>query len=425
MEEKELEITETESGEKRKSGKGKTFGMGVIAGLLTATFIFAAIFSGVTLYNKLSLKHAINVNSNLSSVIDDDMVKKAGLIENTIEDYYLNDYDKNQLKEGIYKGMIDGLGDKYSEYFSAEEFKQVMLDTEGIFYGIGAYIAMDPETEICRITEVMDDSPAEAAGLQDLDYIYMVDGVSTQGLESSEVVNMIKGEEGTIVHLTIIRDGEDEPLEYDIARGRVETQSVGYTMLDDNIGYIDIVTFDVVTSDQFTDALVTLKGQGARGIIIDVRSNLGGSMESAIEILRQILPQGLIVYTEDKNGQRDEIYCDGSKELELPLVVLTNQYSASASEILTGAIKDYGKGTIVGTTTYGKGIVQKLIPFTDGSAVKLTTSKYYTPSGVCIHGTGIEPDINVEFDMDAYKKDGTDTQFNAAVDEIHRIWEEE
>ena len=425
MEEKELEITETESGEKRKKGRGQTFGMGMIAGLLTASLIFAGIFAGVILYNKLSLRHVISANSARSSVIDDEMVKKAGLIENTIADYYLNDYDKNDIKEGIYRGMIDGLGDKYSEYFSAEEFKTVMLDTEGIFYGIGAYITMDPETNICRITEVMDDSPAEAAGLQDLDYIYMVDGESTQGLEASDVVNMIKGEEGTIVHITIIRDGEDEPLEYDVTRGRVETQSVGYTMLDDNIGYIDIVTFDIVTSDQFTDALVTLKGQGARGIIIDVRSNLGGSMEAACEILRQILPEGLIVYTEDKNGQREEIYCDGSKELELPLVVLTNQYSASASEILTGAIKDHGKGTIVGTTTYGKGIVQKLIPFTDGSAVKLTISKYFTPSGVCIHGTGIKPDIEVEFDAEAYKKDGTDTQLNAAVDEIHRIWEEE
>lgn len=401
----------------------KEYKKGLLTGMLVALFLVLVITLGKTIYSNLKFKRVIaEGQSSGSDVINGDVVKKISLIQQQIDKSYYDTYDTETLRDGIYSGMVAALGDKYSTYYSPEDFQKVVDDTSGIYYGIGAYITMDEDTQLCIITGTIEGSPAEEVGLMAEDYIYMVDGVSTLGMESSDVVALIHGEEGTVVTLTIIRG--DEQMDVDVTRAKVESPTVEYEMLEDNIGYISISSFDLVTPDQFTDALATLKGKGARGIIIDVRSNLGGSYDAVCQILRQILPEGIIVYTEDKYGNREEETCDGTHELELPLVVLTNGYSASASEILTGAIKDYKKGTIVGTTTFGKGIVQKLFPFTDGSAVKLTIANYFTPSGVCIHGTGIEPDIEVELDYDSYVDKGIDNQLDAAVDEIHRIWEE-
>lgn len=187
-------------------------------------------------------------------------------------------------------------------------------------------------------------------------------------------------------------------------------------MLDSNIAYIQIAQFEDVTGDQFTEQIAKAREDGMKALILDLRNNPGGTLTSVIEVARQILPKGLIVYTEDKNGERDEYKCDGSHELEVPLVVLVNENSASASEILSGAIKDYGIGTLLGTTTFGKGIVQKVFGITDGSAVKLTISHYYTPNGNDIHGVGIEPDETLDLDVDQYLKNGTDNQLERATE---------
>lgn len=295
-----------------------------------------------------------------------------------------------------------------------------MQETEGIYYGIGAYLMLDPDTGLGKVSGVIENTPAEEAGLRADDLIYLVDGETTMGLELSEIVARVKGEEGTTVHLTIYREGETDYLEIDVERRKIEAPTVKYEMLKNNIGYIQITEFDEVTTDQFTEALAVVKGSGAKGLILDLRGNPGGSLNTVIDIARQLLPKGLIVYTEDKYGERDEYNCDGKRELDIPLVVLVNGNSASASEILAGAIKDYRKGVLIGTTTFGKGIVQRVLPLTDGTALKLTISAYYTPNGNNIHGVGIEPDIVCEFDGDAYYDDGVDNQLERALKELEK-----
>ena len=235
-------------------------------------------------------------------------------------------------------------------------------------------------------------------------------------MELSEIVSRVKGEQGTKVHLTIYREGESDYLEVDVERRKIESPTVKYEILKNNIGYIQITEFDDVTTDQFTEALAVVKGAHAKGLIIDLRGNPGGSLNVVVDIARQILPKGLIVYTEDKYGEREEYNCDGRRQLDMPLVVLVNGNSASASEILAGAVKDYKVGTLVGTTTFGKGIVQRILPLTDGTALKLTISAYYTPNGNNIHGVGIEPDVICEFDSDAYYDDDVDNQLDKAVE---------
>ena len=234
-------------------------------------------------------------------------------------------------------------------------------------------------------------------------------------MDTSDAVELIRGEENTVVHLTLIRSGETDYIEVDVTRRKVESPTVNYEMLDGNIGYIQIVEFDKVTVDQFTEALAVCKGSNMEALILDLRSNPGGSLSVVCDIARKILPEGLIVYTEDKYGQREEFSCDGNNELTIPMVVLVNGYSASASEILAGAIQDYGKGTLMGTQTFGKGIVQRVISLSDGSAVKLTISTYYTPKGKNIHGVGITPDEVVEFEPELYYNDGIDNQLEAAI----------
>ena len=311
------------------------------------------------------------------------------------------------------------MGDPYSEYYSKEELEDVMESNEGISYGIGAYISLNQTMNLPMISGVMDGAPSQEAGLREGDIIYEVDGESTQDYSLSKVVSMVKGEENTTVHLTIYREGETDFLEIDVVRGKlIEVETVQRTMLEDTdgIGYLRIQEFDGVTLDQFNEAMAELNASGMKGLILDLRSNPGGDLTAVTEVARRILPEGLITYTEDKYGNKQEYTCDGEHELQIPMVVLVNEYSASASELLTGAIKEYKKGTIIGTTTYGKGIVQRINRLEDGTAVKLTVSAYFTPSGQNIHGTGIEPDIELEYDYEAAEKDGTDNQVEKAIE---------
>ena len=356
-------------------------------------------------------------------MINDDTVEKLEALEDVIEEYYYRDedIDTDAMIEGMYAGLVDSLGDPYSVYYTAEEWQEMMADTEGIYYGIGAYVSLDTTTGFAKISGIIANTPAEEAGLRENDIIYLVEGETTQGLELTEVVSKIKGEEGTTVHLTIYREGEPDYLEIDVTRRKIESPTVSYEMYDNGIGYIQITEFDEVTTDQFAEALAVIKGSHAKGLILDLRSNPGGSLPVVVDIARSILPKGLIVYTEDKYGERDEYTCDGKNELKIPLVVLINGNSASASEILAGAVKDYNKGTLIGTTTFGKGIVQRVLPLTDGTALKLTISAYYTPSGNNIHGIGIEPDIECEFDSDAYYDEGIDNQLERAMQEIEKM----
>lgn len=398
--------------------------LGMLLGIVATLLVGGFVFVGVKFYEVMDSRKAdAKKKSSADSIVSEETEKKLSAIEDVIEEYYYQDadIDVEMMTEGMYRGMVNALGDPYSVYYTEEEWEDLMQDTEGIYFGIGAYLMIDQTTGFGKISGVIENTPAEEAGLRENDILYEVDGQSTAGMDLSEIVSYIKGEAGTKVHLTIYREGESDYLEVDVERRKIEAPTVKYEILENNIGYIQITEFDDVTTDQFTEALAVVKGVHAKGLILDLRGNPGGSLNVVVDIARQILPKGLIVYTEDKYGEREEYNCDGRRQLDMPLVVLVNGNSASASEILAGAVKDYRMGTLVGTTTFGKGIVQRILPLTDGTALKLTISAYYTPNGNNIHGVGIEPDVVCEFDGDAYYDEGVDNQLEKAVEEIEKM----
>ena len=411
----------------RETGQIKgMFLVGLLTGVVVSALAASCIFIGIKFADVIQqrrVKPASTEHTAAENVVSDDTMAKLEAIEEVIEKYYYQEEDINTdgMIEGMYAGVVASLGDPYSVYYTAEEWKEMMQETEGIYFGIGAYISLDKTTGFGKINGVIENTPAQDAGLRENDIIYKIDGESAQGLDLTEIVSRIKGEEGTTVHLTIYREGEKDYLEMDVVRKQIESPTVNYEMLENNIGYIQITEFDDVTVNQFEEAMQAVQGAGAAGLSLDLRSNPGGSLSAVVDISRQLLPEGLIVYTEDRSGERVEYSCDGDREIRMPLVVLVNGNSASASEILAAAIKDYGKGVLIGTTTFGKGIVQRILPLTDGTAIKLTVSAYYTPKGNNIHNIGIEPDIVCEFDADAYYDDGYDNQLDMAVKELSKL----
>ncbi|MBR5577950.1 MAG: S41 family peptidase [Lachnospiraceae bacterium] len=390
---------------------------GLLSGLLLALLVLGVWYIGSQTYDIFKAKKIANSPQAKEEgvLLDEYTTSKVEVIEDTIRQYYLEDTGSEVLENGIYSGMVAALGDPYSTYYSAEELQEIQMGAEGIYYGIGAYISKGATDEFCTISGVIENTPAEEAGLREGDIIYEVDGILTQGMDTTEVVSLIKGDEGTKVVLTLVRDGEDDYLKIEVERRKIESPTVTFEMKDNNIAYIQITEFDDVTETQFSNALTEARAMGMEGLILDLRSNPGGNLSTVCEIARMVLPKGLIVYTEDKYGSRDEYTSDGKQKLEVPAVVLVNDYSASASEILAGAMKDHGVATIMGTTTFGKGIVQRIISLSDGSAVKLTVSKYYTPSGADIHEKGIEPDVEVIFDSEAYYENDIDNQIEEAM----------
>ena len=349
------------------------------------------------------------------SAINDKTIRKLKLLEDYVDYYYYksSEVSNEQQINGAYKGLLDSLGDVYSCYYTPEEYQSIMEQMEGVYYGIGAYVSQDVETGQSVISGVIKNTPAEAAGLMDGDIIYKVDGVEMAGLTLEEVVSHIKGEEGTKVTITLIRSGSE--IEVEITRAMVSAPTVDSEMLEDGIGYLQITEFDDVTVGQFKENMASLREQGMKGLIVDLRGNPGGSVTSVCAIAEQFLPEGLVFYMEDKNGERTEYPCKGA-DWDLPLVVLVNEYSASASEIFSGAVKDAGIGKLVGKKTYGKGVVQNLIPLEDGSAIKITVANYYTRNGNDINLKGIDPDVEADLDSEAYLEDKTDTQLNKAIE---------
>ena len=344
----------------------------------------------------------------------DKIEEKLTTIDQVIDYYYLyeDEIDVDHLEEMIYKGYMAGLEEKYSGYYSAEEFTEVMESSSGTYCGIGAYVSQNMNTGVISIVNPFEGAPAANAGVQKDDILFAVEGEEVTGEDLNTVVARLKGEEGTSVNVTMYRSSENEYIDFEITRAFVDVPTVEYEMLENQIGYIQLVEFDEVTIEQFNLAVEDLTAQGAQSFIFDLRDNGGGLVKSVCDILDTILPKGLLVYTEDKNGKREEEWADDPACINVPMVVLVNGNSASASEIFTGAMKDYDKAEIIGTKTYGKGIVQQFISFSDGSAVKLTSYEYFTPNGTAIHGVGIEPDIVVEYDTEAEE----DNQLQAAID---------
>ena len=338
-------------------------------------------------------------------------------IYNTIDEYFLNGIDNDKMKDGIYKGMVDSLGDPYTVYYNSEEYKQFTSSSSGTYSGIGVAVSQNVTTGAITIVKTFKKGSGEKEGMKPGDVIYKVEGKKIEGLELSKVVSMIKGEEGTFVKVTVLRDGKE--IEFNLERKKLEVDTVNYRMEDRSgkkIGYISVSEFDEVTASQFKSAISELSKEGMEGLVIDLRDNPGGLLDVTCEMLDRMIKKGLLVYTVDKYGKRVDEDATDSDSFDKPVAILVNGNSASASEVFSGAMKDYKAATLVGTKTFGKGIVQSIVPFGDGTAMKVTVSKYYTPNGVNIHGTGIEPDVVVELSKDATKNGKYDRKYDNQLD---------
>ena len=351
------------------------------------------------------------------SVFKSEESQKMELLNSLIDRFYIGDVDETDLSEGVYKGYIEGLGDPYSVYYDEEETKQMSESLSGEFGGVGALMSQDRETGVITVLQVYDGSPAQEAGMRDGDTLYKVEGEEVTGEDLSDVVSKVKGEKGTQVTLTVLRADTGDEEKLTITRDTIEAQTVSCEMKEGNVGYIRITEFDTVTYEQYKEALEDLEDQGMERLIVDLRSNPGGNLDTVCDILDLMLPEGLIVYTEDKNGEREEYTSDEENQFDKPLVVMMNGYSASASEIFAGAIQDYGLGQIVGTQSYGKGVVQSVFDLQDGTSVKLTIAEYFTPNGRSIDGEGITPDVEVEYQYDENNPDA-DNQLEKAMEVV-------
>lgn len=356
-----------------------------------------------------------------SALSDTKTVQKLNYLESLINEEYLEEKEEDSLREGLYAGLMSGLNDPYSTYYTAEQYKELNTSNEGSYVGIGAVLQKDKDGG-AKIVQLYEGGSGEQAGLKKEDVLKAIDGEDVTEKETSDIASMIRESDKDSVTLTIQRDEETKEIKVEIRD--VEIQTVSHEMLDDETGYIRISEFSEVTSNQYKKAFEDLQDKGMKKLVVDLRDNPGGLLTAVCDVLRQILPEGLIVYIEDKNGKKEEEKCDGKSELAMPLAVLVNGGSASASEIFAGAVKDYGIGTIVGTTTYGKGVVQTIQPLSDGSAVKITIAKYFTPKGNDINKKGIAPDVEAELSEDS--TDWTeltheeDTQLQAALKEIRQ-----
>lgn len=394
-----------------KTKRHRDFGKGVFAGFFGAVLIAAGIWGARTF-----LGGTVSGSFVPDSASKTDVEKKLDTIDALIDNYYLyeDEIDGDKLVEGIYSGYAQALGDPYTEYYDEEESRALLESTSGEFTGIGVAMSQAADGTVTAVN-VYKDSPAEKAGMKENDILLKVDGEEIQGEDLNTVVSRIKGEKGTEVDITVLRGAE--VVEMTAVRDVIEVQTVEYKMMEEQIGYISVSEFDDVTYEQFLAALNDLEAQNMQGLVVDVRNNPGGNVETVTNMLKLLLPKGTIMSTKDKEGNTEEITCDGTHEFTKPLAVLVNGNSASASEIFSGAIQDYGTGTIVGTTTYGKGIVQQLIGLGDGTYLKLTIAEYYTPSGRSIHGKGVEPDVEVEYEYDENNPEA-DNQLEKALETV-------
>jgi len=388
--------------EQVKKKKKAGFKTGILTGFLSCIallFIAAAVFVFIGRLRILNSGSSNNLSteSTQQAVLSSTSSTKINELVKAIDLYYYKDVNNSDLTTGLYKGLMKGLNDPYSAYYTPEEYKNLMAQTNGNFYGIGAGLSQDAKTMQVSITKIYDGSPAQEAGLKVGDIIVNVGDIDATSMDVTDLVQHIRGEEGSTVHLKVYRQGADGYLQFDIKRAKVNYETVTGQMLDNGIGYITISEFGEDTANQFETTVKTLQGQGMKGMIVDLRNNGGGLVTAVTKILDDILPEGTIVYTKDKYGNRQDFKSSGNTSMKYPMAVLVNGYSASASEIFAGAIRDYKYGTLIGTKTYGKGVVQNIFPLKDGAAIKLTIAKYYTPNGENIQGTGIKPDITLDY----------------------------
>lgn len=354
--------------------------------LLTIIVIFAFVIKGESIG-----KYVFVQDSKEGEEISSELKK----YKTIVDQYFLGDADENKMKEGAIKGYIEGLDDPYTEYLPKKEMKEFMEDTKGNFVGIGIYMTSDKTVDLIKVLSTMKDSPAEKAGIKAGDYIKTVNGEKYTAADLTTISSKIKGEEGTKVKLEILRD--NETLEFEVVREKIDVKQVDGKVLQNNIGYIDIASFDESTANEFKEKFEELQKQNIKGLIIDLRNNGGGIVSEALKIADFIADKdSVLLYEVDKNNKEEVKKASTDPIINMPVIILTNGNTASASEILAGALKDLGKAKIVGTKTYGKGVIQEILTLTDGSGLKITTEEYKTPNKTKIHKVGIEPDEKVE-----------------------------
>ena len=381
----ELDIQKNEIEEKEKGGFWKGFFCAAILFVVIgAAALGIGFFVKVRTYSD-STRGLVTQNQEVLSKLE--------MLEMYIRGYYLDEIDDDQMEDYLYYGLVAGLGDPYAAYYNEEETQSMLDSSSGNYCGIGAVFSQNLMTGVITVTRVYEGCPSYEAGILPEDILYMVEGEEITGQDLTNVVTKIKGEEGTEVTITMLRG--EKTIDFTMKRQMIEVPTIEHEMLADHVGYILITEFDGVTDEQFGEALDELETQGMKSLVIDLRNNGGGSVESVCNIADVLLPEGPIVYTEYKGEEREARNSD--KEcIEIPMAVIINGASASASEILSGALQDYGAAKIVGTQSYGKGIVQSVLDLQDGTALKLTTAKYYTPNGNDIHGVGITPDVEID-----------------------------
>lgn len=399
------------------------FWKGALVGALLTAFaglIIVGMSLGIFMIGKTAIDGPGQVTESVQADGGEDslnlsrIARKLETMQQAVDKYYLFDEDLADVEDWIYKGMMFGLNDPYTVYYTAEEYDKLTEDTEGEYNGIGVMISQNRSTGLITVIKVFADTPALEAGMRPGDILYKVEDEEVTGMDLDILVKeKIKGKDGTNVTLTVFRQETGEYVDMTMERRHVEVETVTHEMLEDHVGYISVSQFDVITADQFKKAIDDLEKQGMEKLVVDLRSNPGGVLDTVVSMLDYILPddlviegdpelarvkkdQTLLVYMADKDGKGKQYYCSDKHSVDVPIAVLVNGESASASEVFSGAMKDYGKATLVGTTTFGKGIVQTIIPLDNGTAIKMTTAHYYTPTGFDLHGKGVEPDVEVE-----------------------------
>lgn len=393
---------------RNRRGKNREFLSGFLTGMCVVITVLAlaADIAMLKYGDTVESIYVLAKNAVMGTVKKEDTKKgefssmevaaKLDMLNAYVEQYYLRDIDSEEEKEAVYKAVISCLQDPYSVYYTPEEYQKMNEKFEGSYVGIGVTAQYHQDTGEISVEDVTEGSGADDAGLKIGDVFYRIEGKSVEGMSLSELAEKLKEEAGSSVEISVLRAGEEEPLNFVVERREVALQTVEYRMMEENIGYVAVSSFSQITPEQFDEAILDLLSDGMEAMVIDLRNNGGGSLGACVEMLDRLLPKGLLVYTKTKDGKEKEYTSTDKEVFAKPIVVLINENSASASEIFAGAMKDRKAGVLVGTKSFGKGIVQKIYPLDDGSAVKLTNSEYFTPNGNNIHGVGIMPDIEVE-----------------------------
>lgn len=408
MEEVKEIIEVIENTENNRRQNRSHFIKGMLFGILSFILILSVIiFAG---------------SNNRPTVLDPSA--KMQEILSILEFHSVNEFDIEVMTEAMFIGFLFGVGDPYTSYMNRETLAAFRESTEGRYAGIGVRVQIDQTDNRIQILQVFPGGPSYIAQLEPGDKIIKVDGVEVSSLNFEDAVSMMRGTPGTRVTLTILREFNNQTFEREIVRDEVEVPTVEHRMIEAGIGYIRITSFDRQTYPQFMQALSNLTQQGMQGLVIDVRNNPGGLLDSVVRITNELIPEGTVVYTVDSRGNRD-ISRSNDRQLNIPLAILVNENSASASEVLAGAVRDTNSGVLVGNQTFGKGVVQSLFPLSDGSGIKVTIARYYTPGGYSIHGEGLLPDILIPTDRETSMRIATlapseDEQLQAAIGSVRQ-----